>query len=71
MSTFTDSVVANCRIELARFDGGKLLEGDAKVYKRIGEHWKAIPVQGIEPPRVARSSIGSSQATTGWPARFR
>lgn len=48
MSTFTDSVIANCRTELARFEGGTLLEGDAKVYKRIGEYWKAIPVQGID-----------------------
>jgi hypothetical protein len=48
MSNFTEAVVANCKNELLRFERGKLPEEDAKVYRRIGEYWRAIPVQGID-----------------------
>ena len=69
MSTFTDSVVANCRIELARFESGKLLEDDAKVYKRIGEYWKAIPVQGIDGRTQAKNKDGKTY-NPAWSSAF-
>ena len=48
MSNFTDALVVACHAEHTRFDGGKLEEGDAKVFRRVGEYWKAIPIQGID-----------------------
>lgn len=64
MSNFTDSIVNNCRIELTRFDAGKVLEDNEKVYKRIGEYWKSIPVQGID----GRTQVKDKNGTTYNPA---
>jgi hypothetical protein len=69
MSNFTDSIVENCRAELAFFGQGKLLEEDAKVFKRVGDYWKSIPVQGIDGRTKVKDKKGKSY-NPAWSSAF-
>jgi len=69
MSKFTEGIVTTCLAELATFEQGKLLEDDAKVYKRVGEYWQAIPVLGID-GRTKQKGKNGKFFNPAWSAAF-
>lgn len=48
MSNFSDTIAQLCSAELDFFHRGVLIESDVNVYKRIGEYWQSISINGID-----------------------
>jgi hypothetical protein len=68
--TFVNKLVQACRAEQAFFENGKWTEGNERVYRRVGEYWLSIKVQGIDGRTQVRSSRTGTPYNPAWSAAF-
>jgi hypothetical protein len=69
MTSFTSNIVSICQAELQTFQGGKLKETDAAVYKRVGDYWAAVPETGLDGRTLLKDSKGKPYRPA-WSAAF-
>ncbi len=69
MTPFTSNIVSVCQAELQTFQGGKLKETEAAVYKHVGDYWAAVPEMGLDGRTLLKDSKGKPYRPA-WSAAF-